>query len=91
MRQYWVYIMASRGGTLYVGVTTDLKRRAWQRKNPTFQGFTAKYGVNRLVYFETCLEPAAAIAREKQSKGYRRQKKLGLINSVNPRWDDLSV
>ena len=91
MRQYWVYIMSGRSGTLYVGVTNDLKRRAWEHKNEVSAGFTSKYRVNRLVYFETCLEPEAAIAREKQIKGYRRQKKLELIRSVNPRWDDLSV
>ena len=54
-------------------------------------GFTSKYHVNRLVYFETCIEPEVAIAREKQIKAYRRRKKLDLINSVNPKWDDLSV
>jgi len=91
MRQYWVYVMAGRSGTLYVGVTNDLKRRAWEHKSCVFSGFTSRYVVNRLVYFETCLEPEAAIAREKQIKGYRRQKKPDLINSVNPKWDDLSV
>ena len=91
MRQFWVYIMAGRSGTLYIGVTNDLKRRAWEHKNAQSLGFTARYNVNRLVYYETCTEPEAAIAREKQIKGYRRQKKLDLINSVNPRWDDLSV
>lgn len=89
--RYWVYIMASRGGTLYVGVTHDLKRRAWEHKNGVFLGFTSKFRVNRLVYFEVFEDGAAASSREKQIKGFRRQKKLDLINSVNPRWDDLAA
>ena len=91
MQQYWVYLMTNRGGTLYVGVTHDLRRRAWEHKNGVFVGFTSKYRVDRLVYFEVYLDSGAAMARERQIKAYRRQKKLALINSVNPRWNDLSA
>jgi putative endonuclease len=91
MQPYWVSIMASRGKTLYVGVTRDLKRRAREHKNGIFGGFTAKYNVTRLVYFEVYREVATALQREKQVKAFRRQKKLDLIESVNPKWDDLAT
>ena len=91
MRQYYVYIMGSISRTLYTGVTSDLERRVFEHKRKLVPGFTAKYNVTRLVYFETTLGVAAAIAREKQIKGWIRARKIDLIESINPRWDDLSV
>jgi putative endonuclease len=89
MRQFFVYILASRSRTLYVGVTNDLDKRLYQHREGK-GGFTSKYCINRLVYFETTTSPRVAIAREKQIKGYRRAKKLALITSLNPAWDDLA-
>ena len=90
MKQYFVYIMASNSGTLYVGMTNSLERRVYQHKHKVFEGFTSRYDVNRLVYFETFGDVRDAIAREKQIKHWRRSKKLELIESVNPKWEDLS-
>jgi putative endonuclease len=90
-RTYWVYILAScRNGTLYVGVTNSLERRLWQHRNKSADGFTSKYGVDRLVYFEDFRDIENAIAREKQLKSGSRAKKIALIESVNPEWKDLS-
>ena len=85
-----VYILASqRNGTLYVGVTSDLIKRIWEHKNDQVEGFTRLYGVHRLVYFEVADTMYAAISREKQIKAGSRAKKLKLIESVNPEWNDL--
>lgn len=90
-REYYVYLMASRSGTLYVGVTNDLVRRVWQHKQGTNVGFTKRYGINRLVWFESGGDVLGAIAREKQIKAWRREKKVALIVAENPAWDDLSA
>ena len=92
MRQhtYYVYIAASPSRTIYTGVTSDLERRMWQHKHKTFRGFTADNGVTRLVWFEEFRMIDDAIAREKQIKGWRREKKLALIEVENPKWRDLS-
>ena len=88
--QYYVYILASRiGGTLYIGVTNDLLRRVGEHREGVVAGFTKKYGVKRLVYFETFDDVDAAIAREKQLKGWNRVWKIRLIEKDNPNWDDL--
>lgn len=90
MRNYYVYVLASkRNGTLYVGVTSDLVRRIYAHKNDFVEGFTKKYGVHMLVYFEECGGREGAIQREKQIKEWKRQWKLELIESVNPQWRDL--
>lgn len=89
MRQYYVYILASRSRTLYTGVTNNLAFRLAQHRAGT-HGFSARYRVSRLVYWEATANPYSAIAREKQIKGYRREKKDALIASMNPGWDDLS-
>ena len=91
MKQYYVYIMTNRSGTLYVGVTNDLARRVHEHKNKLIPGFTAKYNITKLVYFETTTDVRTAIARERQIKGWLRVKKIALIESVNPNWDDLSA
>ena len=74
---------------MYTGVTNDLIRRVYEHKNKLVAGFTQKYNVDRLVYFEICSGIVVAIEREKQIKGWSRKKKQDLINSLNPEWDDL--
>ena len=81
--------MTNRSGTLYTGMTNDLKRRAYEHKHKLVEGFTKKYRLFRLVYFEETPSVRAAIEREKQIKGWSRKKKIALIESVNPCWDDL--
>jgi putative endonuclease len=87
---YYVYILASRrNGTLYIGFTNNLARRVSEHKNGLIKGFTKKYGVHRLVYYEIFVDPASAITREKQLKKWNRVWKLRLIESLNPDWRDL--
>ena len=91
MKQPAVYIMASkRNGTLYVGVTSNLVKRVWEHKNDLAEGFTSRYGVHMLVYYEVLDTMDAAIEREKQLKAGSRKRKLDLIESMNPEWDELS-
>ena len=90
MSQYYVYIMASQSGVLYTGVTNDLNRRVGEHKEGLIPGFTRKYKVNRLVYYESMRDVNAAIAREKQIKRWRREKKMSLIETINRGWDDLA-
>jgi putative endonuclease len=87
---HFIYILSSRSRVLYVGVTSNLERRVWQHKNHAIPGFTAQYNVDRLVHFEESNDIREAIAREKQIKGWRRNKKVELIESTNPNWTDLS-
>ncbi len=82
--------MASRSRVLYVGVTNDLQRRVWEHKSHAVPGFTDRYNVTRLVHFEETANAMAAIEREKQIKGWRRDRKVALIESMNPNWKDLS-
>jgi len=89
-KQYYVYIMTNRSGTLYIGVTNDLVRRVHEHKAKDVEGFTKKYNLTQLVYYEAGADVREAIAREKQLKGWRRSKKLALIESLNPKWNDLS-
>ncbi len=87
---YSVYILGSITGTLYIGVTNDLPVRVRQHKSHTFGGFSARYEVTRLLYYEVYGQITRAIAREKQLKGWRREKKIALIEKKNPQWKDLS-
>lgn len=88
---YCVYILASsRNGTLYVGFTSNLERRIWQHKNGCADGFTKKYGVTKLVYYEVGGDFDGMLRREKRIKEWRRHWKIELIESVNPEWCDLS-
>jgi putative endonuclease len=87
---YFTYIMASRSHTLYVGVTGDLQRRVFQHKWKEYEGFTDRYNCDRLVWFEKYQDVRDAIAREKQVKHWRREKKIALIEKLNPAWVDLS-
>jgi putative endonuclease len=90
MNEYFVYILASkRNGTLYVGCTDDLARRVYEHKHNLVKGFSSKYGVNSLVYFEQSEDYNSALQREKQLKEWRRSWKLDLIEKSNPLWKDL--
>jgi putative endonuclease len=88
---FHVYILANRTRTLYTGVTSDLKARVFEHKSHSVAGFTARYNVDRLVYFEEYGEPVLAIEREKQIKMLNRAKKIALIERENPEWLDLAV
>jgi putative endonuclease len=89
-KQFCVYIMASkRNGTLYIGVTSDLVKRIWQHKNNVVEGFTAKYDVHLLVYYEIHPDAESAITREKRLKKWNRAWKVRLIEEKNPEWNDL--
>jgi putative endonuclease len=90
MEQYYVYIMTNKSRTLYTGITNNLERRVYEHKNKLIEGFTKKYNITKLVYYEISNDVEAAIAREKQIKGWLRSKKIALIESVNPQWEDLS-
>ena len=90
MKQYYVYIMTNKSGTLYTGVTNNLERRVYEHKNKLIDGFTKKYNITQLVHFEVTGDVNAAIEREKQIKGWLRKKKVDLIESINPSWKDLS-
>ena len=91
MKSYYVYIMTNKSKTLYIGVCNDLKRRVYEHKNKLISGFTEKYNITKLVYFEEISDVEAAIKREKQLKGWIRKKKISLIESENPNWNDLSL
>jgi putative endonuclease len=82
--------MSSRTGTLYIGMTNDLYKRVREHKSGEIEGFSSKYHCDRLVYWESFDEVVNAINREKQLKGWRRSKKIALIESMNPRWEDLA-
>jgi putative endonuclease len=90
MKEYYVYILSNIRGALYTGVTNDLERRVYQHKNKLIEGFTKRYNITRLVYFESTGDVTVAITREKQIKGLLRSKKVELIKTMNPKWEDLS-
>ena len=91
-RMGWVYVLASRkNGTLYIGVTGDLRGRIWQHKSGAIEGFTRRYGVTTLVHFEEFDGIESAIEREKEIKGWVRRRKIALIEAVNVDWDDLAA
>ena len=86
-----MYIVASLSKRLYTGVTNNLERRVFERKTKEKEGFTQRYHIGRLVYYDTFRNVREAIAREKEIKGWRREKKIALIESMNPTWKDLSA
>ena len=91
MNQYYVYILTNwNDRVMYIGVTNDLRRRLYEHQEELVDGFTKDYHVHKLVYFETTSDVKAAIEREKQLKGWRREKKNGLVERLNPTWKDLS-
>ena len=83
-KTFYVHIMTNRSGTLYTGVTNDLKRRVWEHREKSVPGFTRDYNIDRLIYFEETPDVRSAIEREKEIKAWRREKKSALIKSVNP-------
>ncbi len=89
-REYYVYILSNKRGSLYVGVTNNLEQRLYQHKNKLIEGFTKRYNITQLMYFESCNDVTVAIEREKQIKGLLRSKKIELIKTLNPRFVDLS-
>ena len=89
MNEYYIYIMASHSRTLYIGVTNNLLVRVYKHKNDLIAGFTKKYKIHKLVYWESCGDIESAIAREKQLKRWRRSKKIALIEQQNIKWEDL--
>ncbi len=91
MKSYYVYIMTNKSRTLYTGVTNNLERREYEHKNKLVPGFTSKYNITKLVYYEEANDVQVALAREKQIKGWLRSKKIALIESINPEWKDLSL
>ena len=91
-KQPAIYMLASKyNGTLYIGVTSNLPQRMYQHREEIIEGFSKKYGIKMLVYFELCDDMVSAIAREKALKGITRAKKIALIESVNPNWEDLII
>jgi putative endonuclease len=91
VNNYYVYILTNRSKTLYTGVTNDLIRRVYEHKQKLIPGFTQKYNIDKLAYYDETVDVTAAIAREKQIKGWLRAKKIALIESMNPEWHDLSA
>jgi putative endonuclease len=89
-KTYYVYILASQSRVLYIGMTSGIEHRVFQHKTHAFAGFTAKYNVTNLVYFERYGDVLKAIRREKEMKAWRREEKIKLIESINPKWKDLS-
>jgi|TARA_B110000879_G_C10659595_1_gene313728 putative endonuclease len=91
-KQYWVYILTNRSNkVLYIGCTSNLPLRVAQHKQKAIGGFTAKYNINKLIYFESTNDAYAAVSRERQLKGWTRKKKSWLINRLNPEWVELFV
>jgi putative endonuclease len=90
MRQYFVYIMTNQSKTLYIGVTNNLERRVYEHKQKLVPGFTKRYNMTSLAYFESTSDVREAITREKQLKGWLRSKKIALIINMNPQWRDLA-
>jgi putative endonuclease len=90
-KNYYVYLLTNwNNKVIYIGVTNDLHRRVYEHKNKLFEGFSKKYNLSKLVYFEETCDINAAIAREKEIKKWRREKKDKLIEQINPEWKDLS-
>ncbi len=88
-KQYYIYILASVSRVLYIGVTNDLVRRIWEHKEGLAQGFTQQFHIKKLVYYEVTEDVRSAIEREKELKKWRREKKIALIEEMNPMWKDL--
>jgi len=90
-KQYYVYILTNKSNTLYTGITDDLYRRLYEHKNKLTPGFTKKYNIDKLIYYEVFDDPESAIQREKEIKGWTRKKKLELIKKVNPNFKELKI
>ena len=91
MKTFYVYMLASRSRRLYVGMTSDLERRVAEHKTKAIAGFTSRYNIDRLVWYESADDPIAAAERERQLKNWRREKKVFLIEMENAAWEDLAA
>jgi putative endonuclease len=92
VKTFYVYMMTNKSRVvLYTGITNSLEVRTWQHRSRAVEGFTKKYHVDRLVYYESFDDPGDAISREKEIKGWRRSKKNALVETLKPKWDDLSA
>ena len=89
-KRFHIYILASKSGVLYIGMTNNLVGRIWDHKQKRFPGFTSKYNVTKLVWYEARSTAMSAVAREKEIKAWRRSKKVALIEAMNPHWKDLT-
>ena len=90
-KQYYVYILTNKSNTLYTGITDDLYRRLYEHKNKLTPGFTKKYNIDKLIYYEVFDDPESAIQREKEIKSWTRKKKLELIKKINPNFEELEI
>jgi len=90
-KEYYVYIATNKSNTLYTGITNNLRRRMFEHKNKITKGFTQKYNINKLIFFETFLNPNDAISAEKRIKSWSRKKKIELIKIKNPNFDNLNI
>jgi len=88
-KSYYVYILRNRSGNFYIGVTSNLIKRVWEHKNKLARGFTQKYNIDILIYYEVYDDPQTAITREKQLKNWSRKKKIALITKVNPKFEEI--
>lgn len=90
-KPYFVYILRNRSGNFYIGITSNLIKRVWEHKNKFVKGFTEKYNIDKLIYYEIYSDPETAIAREKQLKNWNRKKKINLIVKMNPKFEELVI
>ena len=90
-KAYYVYILRNRSGNFYIGITSHLIRRIWEHKQKFVKGFTERYNIDKLIYYEIYSDPKTAIVREKQLKNWNRKKKIDLITKMNPKFEELNV
>jgi len=90
-KSYYIYILRNNSGTFYIGITSDLVKRVWEHKNKFVKGFTEKYNIDKLIYYEIYSDPENAILREKQLKKWNRKKKVILISKMNPKFEEIGL
>ena len=90
-KQYIIYILRNNKGLFYIGITSNLPQRIWQHQNKLSEGFTKKYNITKLIYYEIYRDPLTAIAREKQLKNWNRRKKIALITKINPSFEEIKL
>jgi len=90
-KQYYIYVLRNDAGNFYIGITSNLERRVWEHANKIVDGFTKKYNITKLIYYEIYLDPESAILREKQLKNWTRKKKIMLIKRANPTFEEIHI
>jgi putative endonuclease len=90
-KTYYVYILRNYSGNFYIGITSNLEKRLWEHKQHVVKGFTDKYNIDKLIYYEQYLDPETAISREKQLKNWNRKKKIMLITKMNPKFEEIDI